>query len=128
MAKRHKKWARAKRLALVEALGGVCQGCGTTEALTFDCIEPEGDAHHRYDTSQRMSFYTAQARRGNLQLLCSECNALKGDLSRLLWDAMIQTLIDIEARRALSCSPGEGTRLSPLERREHLRRLAGLHA
>ena len=32
------------------------------------------------DTSQRMSFYRAQLRLGNLLLLCGTCNALKGAL------------------------------------------------
>ena len=32
------------------------------------------------DTSQRMSFYRAQLRLGNLLLLCGTCNSLKGAL------------------------------------------------
>ncbi len=52
--------------------------CGTTEQLEFDCIKPMGDKHHRYDTSQRMSFYRRRHAEGNLQVLCSTCNARKG--------------------------------------------------
>ncbi len=79
MAKAQKEWARRKRRELVEMLGGVCAFCGAEEGVEFDCIVPMGDRHHKYDTSQRMCFYRKQFRQGNLQLLCHECNARKGD-------------------------------------------------
>ena len=78
MAKRHKQWARRKREQLMSALGATCARCGKTEDLTFDCIIPMGDKHHRFDTSARMSFYNAMLRVGNLQILCAKCNARKG--------------------------------------------------
>ncbi len=78
MAKAQKEWARRKRRELVAVLGGVCAICGSVEDLGFDCIRPMGDAHHRYDTSQRMCFYRRQFAEGNLQLLCNSCNGRKG--------------------------------------------------
>lgn len=78
MAKRQKEWAKAKRAELMATLGAVCVTCGTTEKLTFDCIQPQGDEHHRKDTSARMSFYRKQHAAGNVQVLCHECNSRKG--------------------------------------------------
>jgi single-strand DNA-binding protein len=72
-----KEWARRKRRELRAALGGICAECGTNRRLEFDCKEPRGDTHHRYDTSQRMSFYRREHRDGNLQLLCSRCHSRK---------------------------------------------------
>jgi len=77
MAKRQKLWARTARINLLLKLGMVCKSCGAEDKLTFDCIYPTGDAHHRMDTSQRMSYYHRQEREGNLQVLCAGCNAVK---------------------------------------------------
>ena len=77
MGAAQKDWARRARLQLLHALGGVCAECFSAERLEFDCIVPCGDAHHRMDTSARMSFYRAQHRAGNLQVLCSTCNGQK---------------------------------------------------
>ena len=77
MGKRQKDWARRARVALLEELGGVCKRCGATEPLEMDCIIPQGDKHHKYETSQRISFYRFQHRTGNLQLLCEHCHAVK---------------------------------------------------
>lgn len=77
MGKKQKEWARKKRRDLMLKLGGCCAVCGTEEDLTFDCIEPSGDAHHKYDTSQRMSFYRVQHAIKNLQILCETHQAEK---------------------------------------------------
>lgn len=58
-------------------LGTFCQHCGKEDDLEFDCIIPCGDAHHKYDTSQRMSFYWQQHKKKNIQVLCSKCNSKK---------------------------------------------------
>lgn len=79
MAKRQKEWARKARQALLVELGGRCAICGTDQKLTFDCIIPQGDDHHKKDTSARMSFYWRQHREGNAQILCEGCNGRKGD-------------------------------------------------
>ena len=78
MAKAQKEWARRQRRALMAELGEVCVFCGSVLNLEFDCKKPMGDAHHRYDTSHRMSFYRKQHANGNLQVLCRRCNARKG--------------------------------------------------
>ncbi len=70
MARRQKEWAKKARFELQLKLGGVCAECGTDKDLDFDCIKPQGDQHHRMDTSHRISFYRRQHREGNLQLLC----------------------------------------------------------
>jgi 5-methylcytosine-specific restriction endonuclease McrA len=72
---------------MVASLGGQCARCGTDEDLELDCIEPQGSAHHRLDTSSLVCFYTRQARRGNLQLLCSACHRQKSSVeTRRWWD------------------------------------------
>lgn len=86
MAKRQKEWARKARFELMFKLGGACSVCGTDKELDFDCIIPQGPAHHRdMDTSHRMSFYRRQFKQGNLQLLCRhKCHKKKNvaDLKR----------------------------------------------
>jgi len=63
---------------MVLVLGGRCVLCGCQENLTFDCIVPQGHAHHRSGTVARVLFYRLQMRAGNLQLLCLGCNSRKG--------------------------------------------------
>lgn len=78
MSTRRTQWAIRKREWLTAALGGRCVICSVPVCLTFDCIVPTGDRHHRMSQVQRMSYYMHQARMGNLQLLCSACNSKKG--------------------------------------------------
>lgn len=78
MGARQKEWARKARKALRLELGNECALCGTKRHLEFDCITPQGDAHHKFDTSHRMSFYRQQHLRGNLRLLCQKCNGSTG--------------------------------------------------
>jgi hypothetical protein len=75
---RQVKWAIKERLRMMFILGGKCVFCPATECLTFDCIKPTGDRHHRMSSVQRMSYYREQMRRGNLQILCHTCNTRKG--------------------------------------------------
>lgn len=80
MSLRAKTWAVKARRDLMNLLGAQCAWCGTEDDLTFDCIEPTGDDHHRKSTDQRMTFYRHQHfDRGNVQVLCARCNAKKGD-------------------------------------------------
>jgi len=78
MSARAKTWARQARARLLQIMGGTCACCGTTDSLTFDCIVPQGDDHHRGSTDQRMIFYRRQFESDNLQILCDSCNARKG--------------------------------------------------
>lgn len=80
MGAAQKDWARRARVRLKITLGSQCSKCARKEpevVLVFDCIKPCGDAHHRMDTSQRMSFYHQQHEEKNLQLLCDGCNTEK---------------------------------------------------
>lgn len=77
MARRHKEWAKRARAELLRILGGKCVACGTDVKLTFDCIKPNGDRHHRMDPSARLCFYRKQHKAGNLQILCDACNTAK---------------------------------------------------
>jgi 5-methylcytosine-specific restriction endonuclease McrA len=79
MGARQKAWARKARRALLEKHGAVCAICGHWRTLTLDVIVPvdRGDHHRRKDPSARVSFYRAQDRAGNLQVLCLGCNSRK---------------------------------------------------
>lgn len=80
MAARQKEWARRAKVALMAELGGKCVECGTTANLTFDCIIPQGDKHHRLDMARRISFYRKQHyEHKNVQLLCKSDNEKKSD-------------------------------------------------
>lgn len=76
MAKHQKEWARQARFTLTFLMGGACR-CGEDKDLDFDCITPQGDTHHKMDTSARMSFYRKQHKEKNLQLLCKQCHKQK---------------------------------------------------
>lgn len=77
MAKQQKIRARERRIELLLVLGYTCKKCGAEDNLEFDCIIPQGGAHHKYDTSHRMCFYWREYRKGNLQILCSKCHNKK---------------------------------------------------
>lgn len=75
MSKRQKLWAVRAREELTAVLGGACAHCKSTTELEFHCIMPQGDGHHRLDTSARMSFYRREHYTfRNLQLLCRLCH------------------------------------------------------
>ncbi len=82
MGARQKRRARERRIELMMLLGYCCCKCGSEEELEFDCKEPQGDSHHRMDTSHRMCFYYKQHRLGNLQILCSKCHSKKSILEQ----------------------------------------------
>lgn len=63
---------------MLRVLGERCVRCGLTTNLTFDCIRPTGDRHHRMSSVQRVTYYCEQMRRGNIQVLCHNCNSKKG--------------------------------------------------
>ena len=77
MGLRQRIWASKVRRRLLYLLGKKCARCGKKRKLVFDCIEPMGYKHHRQERSARMSFYTKQFWKGNLQVLCKSCNDLK---------------------------------------------------
>ena len=77
MGKAKTLWAQRKRWELLEMLGRRCRLCGCKECLTFDCIVPRGGLHHRLSSADRMTFYCREARLGNLQVLCFDCNVKK---------------------------------------------------
>ena len=79
MAKRHHILAARRRAELLADLGGECKVCGANTGLELDCIEPQGDSHHRWGPLERTRFYVHQRAIGNLQILCGHCNRAKSD-------------------------------------------------
>ena len=66
------------RSECVEALGGKCVRCGTTESLEFDHI----DRHTKSFDVGKLLNYSKAKRDSELlkcQLLCTQCHILKGD-------------------------------------------------
>lgn len=80
MAKHQKLWAKKSREKLRKLLGNCCAiyGCENIN-LEFDCIEPRGDKHHKFDSDRRNTFYWKEYRAGNLQLLCVEHHSIKSN-------------------------------------------------
>lgn len=82
MGAKQKEWAARKRADWTLALGHQCACCRTYGEpgnwLTFDCVTPCGDDHHRENADGRITFYRVQLRALNVQLLCESCNARKG--------------------------------------------------
>ena len=109
MAKRHKLWARVTRARMILALGGKCVACETQDNLTFDCIVPMGHAHHHRSAPERITFYTKQMRAGNVQLLCSRCNAIKADTEFDAWIEALQYLRTEVRLLRPQVYPGQGT-------------------
>lgn len=77
MTSRQVIWARKVKQHLRALLGARCAQCGATEELEFDCIVPQGHAHHAAGTVSRATFYRRQFAEGNLQLLCGPCHVAK---------------------------------------------------
>ena len=126
MARRHKLWAKATRARMILSLGGACAACRTTSSLEFDCIVPMGHDHHAGSAPERICFYRKQMLAGNIQILCSECNALKSDLDMDTWLAMVSRLRQWESSLSLPPASGRGPRLTPEERVEYLRDLRAI--
>jgi hypothetical protein len=89
MALRQRLWAARARRELRRLLGMKCKICGSRDyrKLEFDLINPAADTfknprgHHAIEWSWRISFYRAQFKAGNLQLLCGgsrgSCHSIK---------------------------------------------------
>lgn len=78
---------------MIRILGGKCAYCNATACLTFDCIVPTGDAHHRLSSVGRVTYYKREMARGNIQLLCSECNSRKGAKAQSRYRATVVHVI-----------------------------------
>jgi hypothetical protein len=112
---------------MILILGGACSACGSTSSLEFDCRIPCGDRHHRMTAPARMSFYRAQMRAGNVQLLCKVCNALKGDLLPDVWTDALSNMKSSALELRPSLAPGGGTPWTPEQQQEWLRRWLATH-
>lgn len=71
--------ARELREKLFAELGRLCVGCGAGDKLEFDLRVPGGDRHHRMNPYDRVLFYLREHAAGNVQVLCTSCNASKAD-------------------------------------------------
>ena len=81
MGIRQRIWAAKAQRVLRRQLGMKCGNCGSKfyRKLEFDVINGDGygERHHRMEWSWRISFYRAEHKKGNLQLLCDRCHAIK---------------------------------------------------
>jgi hypothetical protein len=122
MARRHKLWAAATRKRMIIILGEHCAACGATDHLTFDCCEPMGDSHHRKSAPERITFYRKQMRAGNVQLLCNECNSLKGDIGFKEWLSACAHADSGNMEMRLARYPGRGPERLWADRRQMIRK------
>jgi 5-methylcytosine-specific restriction endonuclease McrA len=112
---------------MILMLGGACSACGSTTSLEFDCRTPCGDRHHRMTAPARVSFYRAQMRAGNVQLLCKVCNSLKGDLLPDVWLDAICNMKASEMELNPTGTHPWGKPWSPEQTQEWLRRWLATH-
>ena len=71
--------AHARRLALIERLGGRCAVCGSTDALQLDHYPAPATWDQRaVGMIHRIRIYEREAARGLLRVLCANCNASEG--------------------------------------------------
>lgn len=75
---RRKELLQQRRAALIEALGGVCVECRTTERLEFDHTEPREWIASKKNQETRQRFYEREAAAGKIVLRCRVCNVRKG--------------------------------------------------
>lgn len=68
----------------------------------------------------RVSFYRAQMRAGNVQLLCSECNSMKGGMTRFDWETAVRIMFADHARRSPPVDPARGPAFFARQRRDTL--------
>jgi 5-methylcytosine-specific restriction endonuclease McrA len=85
MPSRQVIWAARARFTLRFQLGDCCAICSSTRNLEFDCIQPQGHAHHAAGVIHRTVFYRKQHREGNLQLLCKRCHKKKSVAEHKQW-------------------------------------------
>jgi len=69
---------RRVRNHIFKLLGRVCVMCGSIENLEFDHIIPNGYARHD-KSSERVWEWIESYDKGNLQILCKDCNRQKSD-------------------------------------------------
>lgn len=107
---RQVRWARSVKAQLRSKLGSVCKLCGSDTNIEFDCIEPQGDKHHKLGTVGRASFYSRQLALGNLQLLCSCCHQRKSAAEH---GTTVATTFPPAAGRRTPAPPSRYRRLTP---------------
>ncbi len=70
--------ARRRRRILIEALGGCCANCGTTEDLELHHTEPRTWRARDHASWHRQVKYEEDWEKGILQVLCGTCNKQAG--------------------------------------------------
>ena len=78
-ADRGTTWLKRCRQDVLVAMGGACSLCGSTHKLTFDHIRPESRkwVACNFSPYARMLLYAVDIARGEVQLLCDDCNKAK---------------------------------------------------
>lgn len=66
-----------RRRALIRALGGKCAVCGSTEKLELDHKAPRDWTPSTRSKTQRLRAYQAEAKKGNVQVLCAQHHGAK---------------------------------------------------
>jgi hypothetical protein len=64
------------RDSMINALGGKCEQCGSTEKLQFNHKFKRYWDPAKFNRVSRMKRYLEDMNKGHINLLCSHCNAL----------------------------------------------------
>jgi 5-methylcytosine-specific restriction endonuclease McrA len=77
---RYIKKIKQRRRKLIKELGGRCVNCSAKRNLEFDHIKAEDRtwSARKHSRWSRMVKYEREHRQGLIQLLCENCNKLKG--------------------------------------------------
>lgn len=77
---RRKYWAAvyARRLELIEEMGGVCNYCGTTEDLQFNHTKKRTWSSGAVSRVKRIELYRRDFEADVLNLACGDCNRRHG--------------------------------------------------
>jgi hypothetical protein len=73
------------------------------------------------DSSARMSFYAAEMRRGNLQILCHTCNSIKANISAEVYRAALARMYLSDTRHTGGGTQANGNLCSVRDRQEVFR-------
>jgi hypothetical protein len=71
-------WAHRRRRALIQALGGCCELCGSSHKLQFHHTGPRTWVARRKSRWMRIILYWRDYQAGIIQLLCSQCHIKEG--------------------------------------------------
>jgi 5-methylcytosine-specific restriction endonuclease McrA len=75
---RTRERCQEKRAAMVAALGGCCENCGSVKKLEFHHTVPRTWCASNHNQWTRLNLYQHDIKAGHIVLLCKRCNISAG--------------------------------------------------